>query len=143
MAGRRTNESMPSFVASKLVKRMAFSGLEIQGARVLILGATFKENCPDLRNSLVFNLVTELRDFGLEVVIHDPIASPQEVERIYGLHLNDTTQEGPYAAVILAVAHDQYTDCGPIDLKMLYGDAKTIFFDLKSVFDESDSDLRL
>jgi UDP-N-acetyl-D-galactosamine dehydrogenase len=109
---------------------------------VLILGLTFKENCPDLRNTRVVDVVAELRDYGVQVDVHDPWVDPKEAKHEYGLDLVTTPEPSAYDGVILAVAHDSYRDVGPTVLRG-YGGLDHVFFDLKSVFARDESDLRL
>lgn len=115
LAGRRLNDNMGFYVAQKVIKLMIHKGQQIAGARVLMLGITFKENCPDIRNSRAIDVVTELTDFGCKVEVYDPWASPAEVKDEYGIALTSTLHES-YDAIILAVAHDQFKT---MDIKML------------------------
>ena len=142
LAGRRINDGMGSYVASQLVKAMLKRRIQVDGARVLILGLTFKENCPDLRNTRVIDVVKELRDYGIQVDVHDPWASPNEALQEFGLNLIITPEPTTYDAVILAIAHDSFRNAGATALRS-YGYKRHIFYDLKSVFacDESDSRL--
>ena len=142
LAGRRINDGMGAYVASQLVKAMLKRRLQVDGARVLILGLTFKENCPDLRNTRVVDVVAELRDYGVQVDVHDPWVDPKEAKHEYGLDLVTTPEPSAYDGVILAVAHDSYRDVGPTVLRG-YGGLDHVFFDLKSVFARDESDLRL
>ena len=106
LAGRRINDGMGKFVAEKTIKLMAQSGRPLAGARAVVLGLTFKENCPDLRNSRVPDIVRELESFGVEVAVHDPVASPDEAMREYGIRLQEWRDLPQADAVIVAVAHD-------------------------------------
>lgn len=142
LAGRRINDSMGSYVTRRMVKTMLKKHIPVEGGRVLILGLTFKENCPDLRNTRVVDVVEELRDFGLEVDVHDPWVDPSEAQREYGIDLVDAPQAGAYAGIILAVAHDTFREMGSAQIRTLGAD-KHLFFDLKNVFDADESDLRL
>lgn len=142
LAGRRINDGMGAHVASLLVKAMLRRRIQVDGARVLILGLTFKENCPDLRNTRVVDVVAELADYGIGVDIHDPLADPEEAQAEYGLTLTADPAPGAYDAVILAVAHEEYRAAGAEALRG-YGRAGHVFCDLKSVFPASQSDLRL
>jgi UDP-N-acetyl-D-galactosamine dehydrogenase len=109
---------------------------------VLVLGLTFKENCPDLRNTRVVDVVTELQEYGCSVDVYDPLADAQEARREYGLNLICTPNTGAYDGVVLAVAHDTFRVAGPGALRR-YGRDRGVFCDLKSVFARDDSDLRL
>ena len=108
----------------------------------MILGLTFKENCPDLRNTRVVDIVAELRDYGVQVDVHDPWVDQAEAKHEYGLDLVTTPEPAAYAGVILAVAHDSYRDAGATTLRG-YGGPDHVFCDLKSVFARGVSDLRL
>ena len=112
LAGRRINDGMGKFIAEKTVKLMASSGSPIKGAKVNVLGLTFKENCPDLRNSRVPDIVCELESYGVEVYVHDPIADPAEAEREYGIHLTPWKDLPVADALVIAVAHQQFIAIG-------------------------------
>jgi UDP-N-acetyl-D-galactosamine dehydrogenase len=142
LAGRRINDGMGAYVASQLVKAMLKRRIQVDGARVLVLGLTFKENCPDLRNTRVVDVVAELRDYGVQVDVHDPWVDPKEARHEYGLDLVTTPEPATYDGVILAVAHDSYRDAGATALRD-YGGPDHVFCDLKSVFESDESDLRL
>lgn len=142
LAGRRINDGMGSYVAGRMVKAMLQRGIRVDGARVLILGLTFKENCPDLRNTRVVDVVAELRDFGVQVDVHDPLADPAEARAEYGLELVAAPGQGVYDGLLLAVAHEGYRAAGPAALRA-HGAARHVFCDLKGVFAQQESDLRL
>jgi UDP-N-acetyl-D-glucosamine/UDP-N-acetyl-D-galactosamine dehydrogenase len=142
LAGRRINDGMGAYVASQLIKAMLKRRVQVDGARVLILGLTFKENCPDLRNTRVVDVVAELLDYGVYVDVHDPWVDEVNVQQEYGLALITTPEPGAYDGVILAVAHDSYREAGAAVLRG-YGRPDHVFCDLKSVFARDESDLRL
>ncbi|MFU8778393.1 MAG: Vi polysaccharide biosynthesis UDP-N-acetylglucosamine C-6 dehydrogenase TviB [Roseovarius sp.] len=142
LAGRRINDGMGAYVASQLVKAMLKRRIHVDGARVLVLGLTFKENCPDLRNTRVVDVVAELRDYGVHVDVHDPWAESDEALHEYGLELIKTPIQGDYDGIILAVAHDSFRSAGAAALRG-YGRDHAVFCDLKSVFSREESDLRL
>ncbi len=142
LAGRRINDGMGAYVASRLVKAMLKRRVQVVGARVLILGLTFKENCPDLRNTRVVDVVAELRDYGVQVDVHDPWVDPEEAQKEYGLNLVAVPEPGAYDGIVLAVAHDSYREAGAMALRA-YGRSNHLFCDLKSVFARDESDLRL
>ncbi len=142
LAGRRINDGMGAYVAAELVKALIRKGIMVKGARVLILGLTFKENCPDLRNTRVVDVVSELRDYGIDVDVHDPWVDADEAMHEYGINLTETPKAGAYDGVVLAVGHDNYREAGAAALRN-YGRSEHIFCDLKSVFARQDSDLRL
>lgn len=138
LAGRRINDAMARVVASELVKHMIRKGVGIDGARVLVLGLTFKENCPDLRNTKVVDMVAELVDYGLHVDVHDPLADPNEAQAEYGLNLVPVPKPGAYDAAVLAVAHDSFD----ADVRRFVREGGVIQ-DLKGVLPRDVADLRL
>jgi UDP-N-acetyl-D-galactosamine dehydrogenase len=138
LSGRRVNDSMGMFVANKLIKLMIQKGGTIKGAKVLVLGVTFKENCPDIRNSKVVDIFNELSQFGLNVDVYDPYANPHEVKEEYGIELTSTL--GQYNAVVLSVAHEKFLK---LDLESLKIDKSTVVYDLKSFLDRTKIDARL
>ena len=142
LAGRRINDGMGAYVAGQLVKAMLKRRLQVDGARVLILGLTFKENCPDLRNTRVIDVIAELREYGVHVDVHDPWVDAADVQQEYGLALVTTPEPEAYDGVILAVVHDSYREAGAAVLRG-YGSPGHVFCDLKSVFGREESDLRL
>ncbi|MAE21755.1 MAG: Vi polysaccharide biosynthesis protein VipA/TviB, partial [Pseudomonas sp.] len=142
LAGRRTNEGMGPYVASELVKAMIKAGQTIANARVLVMGFTFKENCPDLRNTRVMDVVKELQDFGCQVDVADCWADNSEAEHEYGIKLIDEPEAGVYDGVLLAVPHKEYCALSTTELRS-YLNAGGVLFDLKSVLPLGDADLRL
>lgn len=143
LAGRRLNDSMGAYVASQLVKKMAKEGIPIRGARALVLGLTFKENTPDLRNSRVIDIIRELDDYGMNVDVHDPWADPKEALHEYGVQLLATPEEGAYEAVIVAVGHHQFRDAGTERLRAYGRTGSNLLYDLKHTLGSDQSDLRL
>ena len=138
LSGRRVNDMMGVFVANKLVKLMIRKGHKIEGSRVLILGITFKENCPDIRNTRVVDVYRELTDFGMQVEVHDPWASGEQVLAEYDISLLDKPSD-TYEAVVLAVAHQEFR-------AMEFGEftaPDSVIFDLKSVLPQDMVDSRL
>lgn len=142
LAGRRINDGMGAYVAGQLIKAMLKKRIEVSGARVLVLGLTFKENCPDLRNTRVVDLVAELRDYGVLVDVHDPLADPAEARQTYGLELLAAPPPGRYDGIVLAVAHEAFRACGAAALRHL-GKGTHVLYDLKLIFPAEDTDLRL
>src|SRR5690606_3342643 len=139
-SGRRVNDQMRAFVAEKVVKLMIQKNHKIKDARALIMGFTFKENCPDIRNTRVVDIYHELKQFGLTVDIYDPWADPTEVKRVYGLNiLNNVDRNTAYDAIILAVAHREFQQFDYENVKRNNG----IIFDTKSCLDRSLVDGRL
>lgn len=139
LSGRRVNDNMGMFVANKIIKMLVARNKPIQGAKVLILGFTFKENCPDTRNTKVIDIYKELQSFSIEADIYDPWASPAEVKLEYGIDLIAADDFMPYDAVILAVAHAAYQK---IDFQS-WKDSGTIIFDTKAFIDRAAVDARL
>ena len=139
LSGRRVNDNMGIFVANKLIKLMIQKGYKIQGAHALILGITFKEDCPDIRNSRVIDIFTELKQFGLNVDVYDPHADSEEVEEEYGIKLT-TNMDKQYDAIVLAVSHREFLS---FDFKKLRNGHDTVIFDTKSFLDRNLIDARL
>ncbi|MBD3240795.1 MAG: nucleotide sugar dehydrogenase [Chitinivibrionales bacterium] len=133
LAGRRINDAMGRYFARELIKRMAQEDLLHRGARVLVLGITFKENVPDIRNSKVPSVVDELCDFGLQVDVHDPVADSEEVREEYGIELCPNPSRGSYDAVVPAVKHAQFVGGGADGIRA-WVNGKGLVFDLKEVF---------
>lgn len=140
LSGRRVNDNMGMFVANKVIKLMIQKGIIIKGAKSLILGFTFKENCPDIRNTRVIDIYTELSQFGLHVDIHDPLANKEEVENQYNVVLNSDINILNYDSIIIAVAHNEFRD---LDFKNLKSKNNTIIFDTKGFLDKKLVDGRL
>lgn len=141
-SAREINDGMPRQIAQRLARQMVDHDLQVKNARVLVLGATFKENCPDIRNTKVIDLAEALREWGMNIDICDPLANSQELRQEYDITLTSNPKTGHYDVVILAVAHEEYVNVGPQALRA-YHHEKGIFFDLKSAFRYEDSDLRL
>lgn len=142
LAGRRINDGMGAYVAGQLVKAMLKRRIQVDGSRVLVLGLTFKENCPDLRNTRVVDVVRELQDYGIQVDVHDPWTNADEARHEYELALVETPQDGGYDGIVLAVAHDQFKALGANAMRG-FGKADHVLYDLKNVLDTQESDLRL
>ena len=142
LAGRRINDGMGAYVAGQMVKAMLRRRIQVDGARVLVLGLTFKENCPDLRNTRVIDVVRELWEFGAGVDVHDPWVDPREALTEHGLELVDEPQPDAYDGIILAVAHDRFREM-EVEAIRAFGRDPHVFFDLKHVFAPQASDLRL
>lgn len=143
LACRRINESMGKHVAAEVIKTMVRKGQAVAGARVLMLGLTFKENCPDLRNTRVIDLLREFTDFGAHVDVYDPWADADEARAEYGVELLAKLPENPaYGAIVLAVAHDEFRGMGIGALRAL-GHADAIVYDIKGLFPKDAVDGRL
>ena len=139
LSGRRVNDNMSSFVANKMIKMLIKAGKQIMGSKILILGVTFKENCPDIRNSKVADVYHELKEFGLEVEVYDYEANPKEVKQEYGIHLLDEIKN-KYDGILLAVSHKKFS---MINIESIKKDAKTIVYDLKGFLPRNEVDARL
>ena len=138
LSGRRVNDTMGLFVANKVVKLMNKKGIPVRKAKALILGITFKENCPDIRNSKVPDIYEELKSFGMEVDVYDPHAHPQEVKQEYAIDL--ASSMSTYDAIILAVSHKEFL---ALDVAGLKKDQASVIYDLKAILDPSIVDSRL
>lgn len=142
LAGRRLNDGMGSHVVSQLIKRMLKKRIHVDGANVLVLGLTFKENCPDLRNTKVIDIISELAEYNINVDITDPWCSTEEVQSEYGLTLTNEPSPGKYDAIILAVGHDEFRQMGSERIAAWAKDTHVVY-DLKHVLDKSIVDIRL
>lgn len=142
LAGRRLNDGMGAYVVSQLVKAMLKKRIHVEGSRVLVMGLTFKENCPDLRNTRVIDIVKELAEYNIEVDVYDPWVNAAEAQHEYGITPIDTPELGKYDSVILAVGHHQFKALGAEGIRAL---AKPIgvVYDLKYILSTSESDIRL
>jgi len=135
LAGRRINDGMGKFIAQRTVKEMIHSGHNIVGSRVTVLGLTFKEDCPDLRNSKVIDIIRELKDYGIEVQVCDPCADSDEAAHEYGLTLCPLGELKTAAAVVVAVSHEQFRSWDSGELSRLMGD-NPVLVDVKGVYDQ-------
>lgn len=142
LAGRRLNDGMGAYVASQLVKAMLKKRIHVQGSRVLVMGLTFKENCPDIRNTRVVDIVSELQDYGVQVECYDPWVNPQEAEREYAITPVGQPQARSYDAVVVAVAHRQFAEMGVEQIRALCKPTH-VLYDLKYILPADASDLRL
>ncbi|MBM9602895.1 Vi polysaccharide biosynthesis UDP-N-acetylglucosamine C-6 dehydrogenase TviB [Desulfopila inferna] len=133
LAGRRLNDNMGHYIASKIIKLMVNKGIDVSKARVLVMGITFKENCPDLRNTKVVDIFRELKEYGIDVAVHDPWVSKEEALREYGIILTDTPDERSYDGVVLAVAHSLFASMSFSDVKALCRE-NHIIYDVKNIF---------
>ncbi len=138
LSGRRVNDMMGIFVANKVLKIMTHKGIQVRGSKVLILGITFKENCPDIRNSKVPDIYKELKSFGMDISVFDPLASKKQVRDVFGFKLIDKLNK--YDSIILAVAHEQFLN---FDIENLKRNKKSVVFDLKAILDPQKVDARL
>ena len=142
LAGRRINDGMGQYVVSQLVKAMMKKRVHVEGAEVLVMGLTFKENCPDLRNTRVVDIIQELEDYGVQVDVFDPWVNKEEAQEEYGLTPIEQPHTGSYDGVILAVAHDQFKAMGAEGIRRLCK-TESVLYDLKYVLKANEVDLRL
>ena len=142
LAGRNLNDSMGSYVVSRLIKEMIKNSIQIEGANVLVMGLTFKENCPDLRNTRVIDITRELIEHKCNVDVLDPWVDTEEVQRKYGKELIQEPQENKYDVIILAVAHNEIKEMGIKKIRE-YGKRHHLIYDLKYLFPAEQTDLRL
>ncbi|WP_435248270.1 Vi polysaccharide biosynthesis UDP-N-acetylglucosamine C-6 dehydrogenase TviB [Vibrio sp. nBUS_14] len=142
LAGRRLNDGMGQYVVSQLVKTMMKKRIHVEGANVLVMGLTFKENCPDLRNTKVVDIVAELKEYNINVDIVDPWCSNVEAQHEYGLTLSVEPQQGDYDAIIMAVSHNEFKEMGVEKIRAL-GKPAHVLYDLKYVLDKESVDMRL
>jgi len=142
LAGRRLNDGMGAYVVSQLIKAMIKKSIQVEGAKVLVMGLTFKENCPDLRNTRVVDIVSELKDYNCQVDVYDPWVNPQEAGREYGIVPIEAPKIGEYDAVILAVAHNEFKAIGTDGMQAL-GKEECVLYDLKYVLPAEGKILRL
>ena len=142
LAGRRLNDSMGAYVVAQLVKAMIKRRIQVDGARVLVMGLTFKENCPDIRNTRVVDIVAELKDFNCKVDVYDPWVTAEDAHHEYGITPVAAPAQGAYDGIILAVAHNQFKDLGVTAIRAL-GKTQHILYDLKYIFPTEATDLRL
>ena len=142
LAGRRLNDGMGAYVVSQLVKAMTRRRIHVDGARVLVMGLTFKENCPDLRNTRVVDILQELREYNVTADVYDPWVNPAEAQHEYGITPVAEPQAGAYDAVIVAVAHRQFRVLGEQGIRA-FGKPEHVLYDLKYVLSAQESDLRL
>lgn len=142
LAGRRLNDSMGAYVVAQLVKAMTKKRIQVEGAKVLVMGLTFKENCPDLRNTRVVDIIAELKDYNCEVDVYDPWVTAEEAQNEYGITPIDKPDSDNYDAIILAVAHRQFKDMGANAIRD-FGRPNVVLYDLKYVLSTKESDIRL
>lgn len=139
LAGRRLNDSMGSHIASQVIKKMIQKGIDTTRAKVLVLGLTFKENCPDLRNTRVIDILEELQEYGLHIDVHDPWADSKEALEEYGVKLLPSLEKESYDAIILAVAHRQFLQYSVSDVRKLCKEPSVIY-DVKGVYPHAEVD---
>jgi UDP-N-acetyl-D-galactosamine dehydrogenase len=136
LAGRRINDSMSKYVAEQTVKKMIAAGSSVKGSDVIVLGLTFKENCPDLRNSKVIDVIRELESYGCRVHVHDPVADPEEAMHEYGVTLKKWEELPVSQAIIAAVSHKPFLDT-PLETLLAKLGKNGVFSDVKSAYDQA------
>jgi UDP-N-acetyl-D-galactosamine dehydrogenase len=142
LAGRRLNDGMGVYVASQLIKTMIKKRIQADGARVLMMGLAFKENCPDLRNTRIIDIVAELKEFNIQVDVYDPWVDAEEAKNEYGIDLITEPEESVYDGLILGVAHHQFKEMG-VDRIRAFGKENHVLYDLKYIFNANETDIRL
>ncbi|HAD68486.1 Vi polysaccharide biosynthesis UDP-N-acetylglucosamine C-6 dehydrogenase TviB [Acinetobacter radioresistens] len=142
LAGRRLNDAMGAYVVTQLVKQMIRKKIQVEGSKVLVLGLSFKENCPDIRNTKIIDIINELKEYQIEVDIYDPWVDISEAQHEYNVTPIKTLQDSTYDGVILAVAHEEFKVMGADKMRKL-GKANHVLYDLKYVLDQSEVDIRL
>lgn len=142
LAGRRLNDGMGAYVVSQLVKAMLKRRIQVEGSRVLVMGLTFKENCPDLRNTRVVDIVAELAEYNMNVDVYDPWVSIEEAQHEYGITPVEMPQAGGYDAIVVAVAHNQFKAMGADKIRAL-GKPEHVLYDLKYILSRELTDIRL
>lgn len=142
LAGRRINDDMARYVASQLIKEMIKAGILIDNANILIMGLSFKENCPDIRNTKIIDIISELKDYNLNVDVYDPWVSEDEALQEYGIEIHSTKPSKKYEGIIFAVAHEQFKNMQSIEIKELQS-TKCVTYDLKYILNKSDATIRL
>lgn len=142
LAGRRLNDSMGAYVVTQLVKKMIKKKIQVEGAKVLLLGLSFKENCPDIRNTKIIDIVKELEEYHIEVDVYDPWVDSAEAEHEYNIQPINAPKSAEYDGIILAVAHEQFKQMGAKEIRK-FGKAEHVLYDLKYVLTQQESDIRL
>ena len=142
LAGRRINDNMSIYVASRIVKLMLKRSMQPQQSKILVLGLTFKEDCPDVRNTKVIDIISELEGYGASCDVHDPWVDPGEANDEYGIELTANPEEGAYDVIVIAVAHKQFRDIGERGIKA-FGKADALIYDIKYLLPAEGSDDRL
>lgn len=138
LSGRRINDDMGKYVAENTVKKLIAADKSVRNANVAILGFTFKENCPDTRNSKVIDIVKELREYGIEPIIADPTADAVEAKKLYGVEFTDVASIANMDAIVLAVAHTDFRNLTTADIDAMYGDGRKVMIDVKGLLNRKD-----
>ena len=138
LAGRRINDNMSTYTIKKVLQKMVVSGIDLKNCVVGIMGITFKENCPDIRNTKIIDMVTELKNWGISVVIDDPWADQMELQQVYGIQLKQINKKKKVDCLIVAVGHDEYRSKSPKELRSFCRGLKPVFADVKSIYNKED-----
>lgn len=133
LAGRRLNDSMGNYIASTVIKKMMKKGIDTANSQILVMGLTFKENCPDLRNTRVTDIISEFAEYGITVDVYDPWVNPDEAFKEYQIKLVDHLQENTYSGIVIAVAHQQFVEMNITQLRSFCKE-KSVIYDVKSIF---------
>lgn len=142
LAGRRLNDDMGRYIASRVVKLMLKKRIHVAGSHILLMGLTFKENCPDLRNTAVINVINELESYEAKIDVYDPWAHKGEAESLYNVHMIDYPAKGTYDAIVFAVAHREFVDLDPSEIKSFCRD-EAVIYDVKNVLQDGIADAKL
>ena len=141
-SGRRINDDMPGFIAEKIIRQLVLAGKKVRDAKVVFLGATFKENCPDVRNSKIMEVVTALSDYKIKPRITDPLADNEDVKRAYGYELTDINAINDADCIVLGVAHDEYKERGLSGIEELFDkglkNSEKVIIDIKGILDKKE-----
>lgn len=140
LAGRKINDDMGKYVAENTLKQLIKADRQIKGCKVLVMGITFKENCPDIRNSKVIDIINELKEYGIEIKVVDPLAEESEVQKEYGIKLSKLKNVTDVDAVIFAVPHEKFKNITLKDLKKIYKDNKLVLIDIKGIFNRKEAE---
>jgi len=140
LAGRKINDDMGKYIAENTLKQLIKADRQIKGCKVVIMGITFKENCPDIRNSKVIDIIKELKEYGIKVNVVDPLADENEVQREYGIKLSKIEDVTDVDAIIFAVPHEKFKDITLKDLSKIYRDDKLVLIDIKGMFDRKEAE---
>lgn len=142
LAGRRLNDEMGAYVANQLITKMLKKRIHVLGSKILVMGLTFKENCPDMRNSRVVDVITNLREYGVDVDVYDPWVDPLEAEQECEIAVTKNLKENYYDGVVIALAHKEFVAMGANAIRQLC-QSNHVVYDLKSIFSQEESDIRL
>ena len=135
LAGRKINDGMAQYLVQKFIQRMVSNGIDVTQSTIGVMGVTFKENCPDIRNSKIIDVVSELRSWGVDVVVMDPWADSDDVKRVYGITLGKIDDHHRVDSLIVAVGHDEFRRLSPVALRALCVGEKPVLADVKSLYD--------